>query len=114
MIFHRLIWLFDRVSSWFMGRIWARVVWVFGGVSVWDTFSLDCSLARWLLPRLKLFRKVQEGCPYDLSEEAWDEILGKIEKALESTIATVDCGGWGSPYQEGNDLLGKHMNSLWW
>ena len=113
-LWNKLICWFDRISSFFIGRIWARVIWVFGGISVYDTFSLDASLARWLLPRIRLFRKVNQGHPADLTKEEWDEILVKIEWSLESTIAVVIHGQFGSPWQSGNDLLGKHMNSLWW
>ena len=112
-LWNKLIQWFDRISSFFMGRIWARVIWVFGGVSVWDTFSLDSSLAIWLLPRIKLFRKTQEGCPLELTKSEWDEILRKIEKSLSTTISCV-IDGYGGIYQEGNELLGKHMNDLWW
>ena len=113
-LWNKLIWWFDRASSWFMGRIWARVVWVFGGVSVYDTFSLDASLARWFLPRLKLFRKIKGGYPIGMAEERWDEILQKIELSLCSIIDEVKYGM--EPYadEDGYALLGKHLRDLWW
>jgi len=113
-LWSKLINWFDQTSSFFMGRIWARVIWVFGGVSVYDTFSLDASLARWLLPRLKLFRKVKMLHPGEMTEEQCDEILKKIELSMCSIINEVKYGI--KPYadKEGCELLGKHLRSLWW
>jgi len=113
-LWNKFIQWFDRISSFFMGRIWARVIWVFGGVSVYDTFSLDASLARWLLPRLKLFRKVQSGYPLGFTRQEWDEILQKIELSLHSIIYEVGCGIEPNEDEDGCELLGKHLHSLWW
>ena len=113
-LWNKLIQWFDRISSFFMGRIWARVVWVLGGVSVWDTFDLDHSLAEWMLPRLRLYRKVDtisptHAAPPGLTDERWNEVLDEIEFEL-------------SKLEIGNDLrnvydfslLGKHLTDLWW
>lgn len=48
-----------------------------------DLWSLDHTLARWMAPRLKAFRKLVHGYPADLTPEAWDAELAKMQRAFE-------------------------------
>ncbi len=51
-----------------------------------DTWSLDASLARLILPRLKRFRKITKSTPQG-GEDKWDAILGQIVEAFEFAVS---------------------------
>ena len=51
-----------------------------------DCWSLDYSLARWILPRLKHLRKNLNGHPMELTFEQWEEILDKIIFSFEYVL----------------------------
>jgi len=90
----------------------------------WDdreTWSLDYTVAKFMLPRLQRFREVKAGHPAGMTMEEWQEILGKIEFALTCTIKDLDDDNGvivpqedHEKWQEGNELLGKWFNALWW
>jgi hypothetical protein len=54
-----------------------------------DCWNLDHELALWILPRLKLFKKMTHGYPgvlhdgKDGTEEDWDKILGEMIEGFE-------------------------------
>lgn len=88
-----------------------------------DTWSLDYTLACWLLPRLKRFREVTPAVPSSLPNmEAWQEILEKIEFSLQCTIDDLKPLGQQKlvpldqhpRWAEGYKLLGEWMMALWW
>lgn len=43
-----------------------------------ETWNLAATLGRWLLPRLKRYKKIQNGTPFNLTEKKWDHILDNI------------------------------------
>ena len=80
-----------------------------------DTWDLDYATAKWILPRLKGFRKNHIGYPGDLTPEEWDAILDKMIAAFEMQ-ATGDYwdDSWNQEVvDEGLQLFAKHYNSLW-
>jgi len=117
-LWNKFIQWFDRISSFFMGRIWARVIWVFGGVSVYDTFNLDRSLAEWMLPRIRLYRKVDVcsptySIPPGLTHEEWQAILCGIEVLMEEKLN--DRWNYGTiEFGKQKELFMKHFDNLWW
>ena len=48
-----------------------------------DTWSLDHTIAKFVLPRLKLFRKIDFGYPAGLTSEEWNWILDEMIWAME-------------------------------
>lgn len=59
-----------------------RVFKLLGQKLVWgwddsDTWNLDDTLAEFLLPRLRRFRKITENHPMHMTAEDWDDCLGK-------------------------------------
>lgn len=81
-----------------------------------DTWSLDWTLAHWLLPRLKRFKELNDGFPHPFTEEEWDGVLDKMIKAFE-IIVGAEC--WDgdmdmNEVNEGLDLFRKHFIDLWW
>lgn len=58
-----------------------------------DTWSLDCTIAEYVLPRLKEYKKLTDVCPgiedADTAEK-WDEILDKMITAFEYAVSFDD------------------------
>jgi hypothetical protein len=82
-----------------------------------DTFSLDYSLAKVILPRLKRFKEVTIGHPSDTDEKEWQDKLDKMIAAFEFAGSETR---WSAPqseyvkHAEGLRLFGEHYFSLWW
>ena len=96
-----------------------------------DTWSLDYTLAKWILPRIKGFRKVNNGWPCDELDpncdtpEHWDKTIERMIDAFQSIVDENDnCDAWYTNYensmarleqrQEGLELFGKYLLRLWW
>jgi len=85
-----------------------------------DTWSLDLTIAEFILPRLKRFREVTCGYPGDLSEEKWDKILSQMIEAFE--IVVIEQGPPIEPstsekskkVRRGLDLFRDYYFGLWW
>lgn len=81
-----------------------------------ETWSLDLTIAQFILPRLKRYKEITIGCPASVSFEEWDEILDKMIKSFEIIIKEE---GWPNKEQEkiqeeGLDLFRKYFLGLWW
>lgn len=55
-----------------------------------DIYNLDSTIARFILPRLKFFRKKTFSCPYGFTLEEWKDILDKIILAFELILDTSE------------------------
>lgn len=87
------------------------------GFSDAETWSLDYSLGRAILPRLKRFKEVTPGTPDGLSEVEWHQILDKMIEAFEFASSETRWNASNEEYlkhQEGIDLFAKHFFGLWW
>ena len=86
----------------------------------WDdseTFSLDHSLAKLILPRLKRFKEVTIGIPGNLKEDEWNLILDKMIAAFEFAASDKRWVAESEEYQKHNEgikLFAEHFWSLWW
>lgn len=86
----------------------------------WDNselWSLDYSLAKLILPRLKEFVKYSHGCPQDQEEKDWQHILNEMVYAMQFMAskerwACDDKKIW-ERVNAGLELFGKHFGSLW-
>jgi len=80
-------------------------------------------MAKFILPRLKLFKELNCGNPCDFTEESWDEVLDKMIFAMQA----IADGSWSyenedieearaywNRVQEGLELFGKYFRDLWW
>jgi hypothetical protein len=82
-----------------------------------DTFSLDYSLAKVILPRLKRFKKLTIAVPCELEEKEWHDILDKMIAAFEFSGSE---SRWSADqeeflkHQEGLDLFAQYYWALWW
>jgi hypothetical protein len=93
-----------------------------------DTWSLDYSLAKQILPRLERLRQKIEQCPAtplldDDDCKKWLDILDKMVFAFTKIIEQNDGEKMFSidderkeneKIQEGLDLFGKYYRNLWW
>ena len=82
-----------------------------------DTWSLDDTAAAFILPRLRRFKQVQNGRPYDIPIEQWEVMLDKMIAAFEFTVSKDrylnEVEGY-KKHQEGLDLFAKYFWNLWW
>lgn len=85
-----------------------------------DTWSLDYTIAKFTLPRLKRFQELKMSHPAFLTIEEWDDVLNKIIFALEVVIDDLDVKSdrelVNEDYvkmQEGLELLGAYFFHLW-
>lgn len=82
-----------------------------------ETFSLDHSLAKIILPRLKRFKELSIARPYDMTESEWNIILDKMIFSFEFAASDrlfADPNDEWAEYQEGLELFGKHYSNLSW
>ena len=85
-----------------------------------ETWSLDHSLAKTILPRLKRFQIVRGGHPIDLTEEKWNWIIDEMIFGFEF-YAEGKQWDYG-PNQEKEseragkalEMFGKYYGNLWW
>jgi len=112
-------WRFDMIFSkrWWKFR-WQKLV---RGWDDSDTWNLDHTIAKFVLPRLKRLKEVQNGYVPRLGEEGWDEVLDKIIFSMELVVKEWDFETtteeerehW-KKAQEGFELFGKYFRDLWW
>ena len=55
-----------------------------------DIYNLDNTIARFILPRLKFFRKKICSCPYGFTLEEWKDILDKMILAFKLVLDTSE------------------------
>lgn len=87
----------------------------------WDdteVWNLDYSISSFILPRLKVFRKIHHGHPSNLSENEWEEYLDKMILAFElnlsyEDLASDDLEEKESEIKEGLALFAEYFNQLW-
>lgn len=85
-----------------------------------DTFSLDHSLAKVILPRLKRFQEVRGGHPADMTDDEWEKILSEMVWGFEF-FATGKQWEYGPEHRAEHErahaaieLFAKYYGHLWW
>lgn len=81
-IFYKLKWRFYDVRLFIKSKYQLLRY----GYEFRDCWSIDYSLATWIFPRLKHFRKNLNGHPSELTLEQWEEILDKIIFSFEYVL----------------------------
>lgn len=89
-----------------------------------ETWSLDYTIAQFVLPRFRRYRQVSEGmAPNELTENDWNKILDDIEFFLEYHSLSVNSDqqvrmserpDFKSRYLLGSSYWGKYFSALWW
>lgn len=82
-----------------------------------DLWSLDLTIAQFVLPRLKAFKPFTQSFPASMTSDEWDSILDKMIDAFE---IIVDGDRWPALNDEdahtvqiGCELFGKWFTHLW-
>ena len=80
-----------------------------------ETWSLYTTIASFIVPRLKRFKKVNNGYPANLTEEEWDTILDKMIFSFENCDHDkLFEKEFYDKYEEGINLFAKYFMGLWW
>lgn len=102
--------------------------WLIRGFSDRQLWSLDVTIAKFVVPRLKALKAYQHGHPNEYTEEGWDEILDKMIWSFEYSLVDIELPAVDSPtteetvkdveaqvkrYEEGMVLFAKHFSDLW-
>ena len=82
-----------------------------------DLWSLDITIAEFVLPRLKRLKEIQCGYPSNLTEKKWDTILDHMIYSMESVINQFDDFEFNEETEKrikkGLYYFGKYFRSLW-
>ena len=81
-----------------------------------ELWNLDLTLARFLIPRLKVFKEMTISYPAECeSMDDWYEIIDKIIYSMEMIVKNdILVDKWANQrIQDGCDLLGKYFRNLW-
>lgn len=82
-----------------------------------ELWNLDHEFAKWMLPRLKAFKKYKCGCPANMEIAEWDEILDNIIIGLEIMVDADR--NWNYDIEDDKivtkamELFGKYIRGLW-
>lgn len=88
------------------------------GWSDQETWSLDVSLAKLILPRLKRFREVSIVIPFNMTEQQWNDLLDKMIYAFDIMASSDYFSAFtdenNERCQEGLNLFAQYYRFLWW
>ena len=93
-----------------------------------DTWSLDCTFAKFMLPRLKRFKEIKNGYPSNIddnpaggyskkAESIWNKIVDEMIEGFQLMADGKQFGGNDVQFKKMNrslDLFREHFFSLWW
>lgn len=80
-----------------------------------DTWSLDMTIAEFILPRLKKYREVNKGIPYTFTKETWNAALDEMiyyMTCIANRYEDIDID-WDRA-EIGKALFFKYFEDLWW
>lgn len=82
-----------------------------------ETWSLDSTISKFILPRLKVFNDVKISHPPSITMSEWTLIIKKIITGFELLLKDNESYITGEDkilIEEGLDLFRKHFLDLWW
>lgn len=83
-----------------------------------ETWSLTDTICRFIIPRLKRFKEVNNGMPNPLTMNEWNAIIDKMLLAFELTTREEGSRIWNDEeskqIDEGLDLFREWFMALWW
>lgn len=111
--------MFERIR-YFLGGIVRNIIWfvqkAVRGYSDADLFDLGWTISKWILPRLKAFKKCPGGYPYPFkTEEKWVECIDKMIRAFEIFVEDDWFGNEikTEEKEQGLKLFAKYIGALW-
>jgi len=84
-----------------------------------DTWALNYTVAKFVVPRIRRFREIGSSYPCNITVEKWDEILADIQFAMEFV---ADDGKYNCcseddldmiRYRKGMKLFFEYWDTLW-
>lgn len=117
MIQQKLIKALDKINFGKFGKIKYLIQKIIRGWDDSDTWNLDVTVSKFMLPRLKRYRELGiNTIPSDkLTIEDWNRILDEIEWFLE-VHANFSCP-WDEEgmkrYKKAGKYFGKYFGALW-
>lgn len=85
-----------------------------------ELWNLDITIAEFIYPRLKKFKKITVGFPVGCTEEEWDKYLDEMIKAFK-ILKTDGLHSESYDYEKseeevkrGLELFVKYYNNLWY
>lgn len=125
------LWIFGTIECWRpdwttkrgLLFLWQRFT---RGFSDDETWSLDYTVAKFTLPRLRRLRELEFGHPACYTEKQWCRMVDTMIYALDAVIKDVegklysDCQKpedyrkIDQKVQEGLALFGRNFRGLWW
>ena len=85
-----------------------------------ELWSLDSTIAAFILPRLRRFKEIAHGHPGQITPEEWDGILDKMILAFERVAGQFELGAtrdqerqYSEEIEEGMKLFAEWFSSLW-
>ena len=90
-----------------------------------ETWDLDITIAKFIVPRLKRFRELNNGFPNGFTMETWGQTIDHMVESFEMIIQEKTNDNFIEPdiekakqrfnrRQEGLILFGKYFHDLWW
>lgn len=80
-----------------------------------ETWSLSCSFARFAIPRLKRFKKLNNGYPPDLTEKQWDRLLDEMIDGFKEVLKEDMAKDYDRlKITRGLEAFSKYYMALWW
>ena len=82
-----------------------------------ELWSLNCTIARFILPRLRQFKEKSPACPGDMSPKVWNAKLSAMIKGFELSIKQVESTldqHEVEKMDEGLELFFENFHHLWW
>ncbi len=81
-----------------------------------ETWSLDWTIAKYILPRLKRYKKISQVFPVNETPKSWNKKLDMM--ILAFSLYSKGCWNFKEgdykKAQKGLDLFAKHYVDLWW
>lgn len=86
-----------------------------------ETWSMDSSLAKLILPRLKRFQEVRAGYPANMTDEEWEKIIQEMiwgfqwfADGKQHSYDYVKEAHEANRANDAIDLFARYYSTLWW
>jgi len=114
---YEFLWRFRRIRGFYRDCLNATVHKWRLGFNPADTWNLDFSIAEYILPRLKHFKKNHHGHPTSMTDRQWERELDKMISSFEMILKNEKYMRHDMRQQkvidDGLVSFAKHFQRLW-